>query len=418
MNRLANDCFAVPADMITALAALDHIKQAAITLSNAEICDLTNCEGRVLAEDIHSLRNVPPADNSAVDGYAFSYSAYEQSPGKEWEVSGRSAAGRPFTEGVDKNTVIKILTGANMPNGFDTVAMIEDIARTGGAVILPANLQKGANRRKKAEDIKIGQRLLEKGTKLRPQEIGYLASVGTVSVAVFRKIRVALFSTGDELINPGDPEFDGGIYDSNRFILTHLLRSFGCDVTDLGILRDNEEDVRMALADAAQSHDLVITSGGVSVGDEDHVKSAVLSLGQLHFWRIAIKPGRPLAMGQIKDTAFVGLPGNPIASFVCCLKFVRPLVTGMSGSTKETQLSFQVPSQFTLTKKPGRTEWLRGKYCLNEMGVGAVEKYYTEGSGILSSAVWANGLIELGDDITQINKGDPVTFLPFSELMK
>lgn len=417
MKRLAEDCFARPEDMISATEALDQIAKAATVVANVETSPLMLCENRILAEDIYADRNVPPADNAAVDGYAFVFSDYEKMPQKPREVAGRSAAGRPLATKAQPDEVVKILTGAIMPDGFDTVAMIEDITFTGEKVILPEGLRSGANRRKAGEDIRDRQLLLHRGTRLRPQEIGYLASISKASLSVFMAIRVALFSTGDELREPGEAASPGSIYDSNRYILASTLRSFGCKVTDLGILKDNREEVRSALAEAAKTHDLVITSGGVSMGDEDHVKFAVMDVGQLHFWRIAIKPGRPLAFGQIDGTAFVGLPGNPIAALVCCLKFVRPLIAGMNGG-KHDPLSFQAKADFSLSKKPGRTEWLRGRYTASESAVGTVEKYHTTGSGVLSSVVWANGLIELGDEVSQIEMGDLVKFLPFSEMMR
>ncbi|MCF8467510.1 MAG: molybdopterin molybdotransferase MoeA [Sneathiella sp.] len=418
MKRLADDCFANAAEMISAAEAFDKIAKAATRIVSTELCPLSDCAGRILAKDIFAPVNVPPADNSAVDGFAFSFSDYENNPGHPRGIAGTSAAGHPFSGKAKKDQVIKILTGAVMPAGFDTVAMIEDVTLEDGNILLPVNLKPGANCRKAGEDIREGQLLLSKGTKLRPQEVGYLASIGTVSVSVYRRTRVALFSTGDELVNPGGDRFPGSIYDSNRFILAPTLRAFGCEVTDLGILRDGLETIRNALETAAKSHDLVVTSGGVSMGDEDHVKTALGEIGHLHFWRIAIKPGRPLALGQIGNSAFVGLPGNPIAALVCSLKFVRPLVAKLGGLTDMEMLSFKAKAGFSLNKKPGRTEWLRGRYSSGPHAIGTVEKFHTDGSGVLSSLVWANGLIEIDDDVTHIEKGDLVTFLPFSELLK
>ena len=418
MARLANDCFANASEMISAKEALEKISSAAAPVISTETLSLFDAEGRTLAENVISPRNVPPADNSAVDGYAFRFEDYAKDPDKPHNILGQSKAGHPWNGTVTPNTVIQILTGAIMPEGLDTVAMEEDISRQGKQVILPTGLKKGANCRKMAEDIREGQILLEKGTRLRPQELGYLASVGLGSVKVSKRLKVALFSTGDELINPGEAGSDTSIYDSNRLILKNLLENLGCLVTDLGILKDRLPIVRAALNEAAKDHDLVITSGGVSMGDEDHVKTALSDIGHLNFWRIAIKPGRPLALGQIGNTAFVGLPGNPIAALVCTLIFVRPLIKALSGAKAKPPLSFQVAADFSMKKKSGRTEWLRGRYYVSEDGTGRAEKYFTEGSGILSSAVWANGLIEIGDDVTYIDEGDMVTFLPFSELMR
>lgn len=418
MTRLVNDCFAAADDMISATEALDRLAAAVQPVTETEYCSLTEGIDRILASDIMATATVPPKDNSAVDGYAFCHAEYATAPDRPRISLGRSAAGHPFPGPVKPDAVVKILTGAVMPDGMDSVAMIEDVTVVGDQIVLPAGLKSGANCRRAGEDISPGQKLLEKGTLLRPQEIGYLSSVGTMSVPVRTRLRVGLFSTGDELVNPGDPSRDGGIHDSNRFILSGILRSFGCDVTDLGILRDRPDDIETALRNAATDHDVILTSGGVSMGDEDHVKAALLAAGNLHFWRIAIKPGRPLALGQIGESAFVGLPGNPVAALVCSLIFVRPLVARMAGLRAHMPLSYKVPSAFAFTKKPGRTEWLRGRYRVGPDGTGSVEKFHTEGSGILTSTIWANGLIELGDEVTQIKEGDLVTFLPFSELMR
>lgn len=418
MERLANDCFANASEMISAREALSKIADAAALLVDTETCPISDARDRHLAEDIISPQNVPLADNSAVDGFAFQFSRYQGAPDAPRIIHGQSKAGHPLDGAPSPDVAVKILTGALMPEGFDTVAMIEDVSIEGDKVTLPATLKAGANCRKAGEDIREGQVLLGCGTRLRPQELGYLASVGIGAIKVFKQLKVAIFSTGDELINPGETRYIGSIFDSNRFILTTLLENYGCRVTDLGILKDNLLAVRTALSKAAETYDLVITSGGVSMGEEDHVKSALLQIGHLHFWRIAIKPGRPLALGQIGNTAFVGLPGNPIAAFVCALKFVRPLIGILSGSSEAVPLSFQAKAGFTMKKKSGRTEWLRGRYTPTMDDIGTVEKYPTEGSGILSSAVWANGLIEIGDEVTYIDKGDMVTFLPFSELMR
>ena len=417
MARLANYCFANPPEMISATEALEKISAAAAPVVATESISLFEAGGRIVAEDIIAPRNVPPSDNSAVDGYAFRFSDYEKDPDRPYSIAGQSKAGHPWKGTSTPNTMVKILTGAIMPDGFDTIAMVEDISLQDNQVILPTGLKAGANCRKTGEDIRKGEVLLRKGTRLRPQELGYLASVGLGTVHVFKRLKVALFSTGDELINPGEAASTTSIYDSNRLILAGLLNNLGCSVTDLDILKDRLPIVRAALNEAAKDHDLVLTSGGVSMGDEDHVRTALSDIGHLHFWRIAIKPGRPLALGQIGNTAFVGLPGNPIAALVCTLLFVRPLIKTLSGAAIEPPLSFRAAAEFSMKKKSGRTEWLRGRYSVSKDGSGRAEKYPTEGSGILSSAIWANGLIEIGDDVTYINKGDMVTFLPFSELM-
>ncbi|MEH6401859.1 MAG: gephyrin-like molybdotransferase Glp [Sneathiella sp.] len=419
MTRLVNDCFSNPSEMISVQKARALIAEATTQITQTETIELRNANSRILAEDIYSALNVPPANNSAVDGFAFQYETHLDNPETPLEILGRSAAGMPFEGSVASGQCIKIFTGAVIPPECDTIAMIEDTQTTGNTVLLPNGLKKGANCRLAGEDIRQNSLLLAKGTYLRPQELGYLASVGCHEIPVSRKLKIALFSTGDELSEPGEALQSGKIYDSNRFILRSLLLGYGCDVHDCGIVPDKLETLKSVLGKAALEADLIITSGGVSMGDEDHVKTAVEEAGSLHFWRIAIKPGRPLAVGQVSGTAFVGLPGNPVAALVCAMQFVRPLIASLSGDT-----SFALPTpitgaaQFSMKKKPGRREWSRGRYSIDNTGKPVVEKYFTDGSGIVSSLIWANGLIELAEDITEVKEGDPVTILPFTELFR
>jgi len=416
MTRLPNDCFGDMADMISVQEARLQIKQKAVMITEAETVPLAKASGRILSEDIISSVNVPPAGNSAVDGYAFAWSESKRTDGILKSV-GRSAAGAPFTETVGPGECIKVFTGALLPDGLDTVAMIEDVREEDGTIHVPISLKQGANFRRAGEDVKMGDLLLRKGIRLRPQELGKLASVGLQDIPVQKQLKVGLFSTGDELVNPGDETRFGAVYDSNRYMLKALLETYGCEIKDLGILEDKLIPVRTALENASSECDLVITSGGVSMGDEDHVKAAVEQIGSLHFWRIAIKPGRPLALGQVGNTAFVGLPGNPVAALVCAMQFVRPLIAGLTGEADYISATPVLgESQFDMTKKPGRREWLRGRYSLSDTGQPVIEKYATDGSGILTSLTWANGLIELDEAQTDIKKGDSIRFLPFTEL--
>lgn len=419
MTRLVNDCFSNPSEMITVSEARALIAEATVSIVQSELIDLSLANDRILSQDIYATLNVPPADNSAVDGYAFCFEHYQNDPNIPLEVLGRSAAGQPFEGTVSAGQCIKIFTGAVIPQECDTIAMIEDTKALDHTVILPTGLKIGANCRLAGEDIQKDSLLLPKGTSLRPQELGYLASIGIKDLPVLTKLRVALFSTGDELNEPGKPLEAGKIYDSNRFILGSLLRKYGCEVLDCGIVPDKFDVLKTVLENTAKDVDLIITSGGVSMGDEDHVKATVEAIGSLHFWRIAIKPGRPLAVGQVGGTAFVGLPGNPVAALVCAMQFVRPLIANLSGDS-----SFKLPipiigaAQFAMKKKAGRREWSRGKYSIDGAGNPIIEKYPTDGSGIVSSLIWANGLIELAEDITEIKEGDKMTFLPFSELFR
>ncbi|MBL4740870.1 MAG: molybdopterin molybdotransferase MoeA [Sneathiella sp.] len=419
MTRLVNDCFSNASEMITVQEARKLIADATIPITTTEIIELYDANNRILAQDIYSTLNVPPANNSAVDGYAFCFADHLKNPATPLDVLGRSAAGQPFDGNLNSGQCVKIFTGAVVPAGCDTIAMIEDTRLSGNTVLLPQGLKEGTNCRLAGEDIRKDSLLLTKGTYLRPQELGYLASIGIKEIQVSKKLKVALFSTGDELNEPGEALQSGKIYDSNRVILNSLLLGYGCEVYDYGIVPDEFETLRSVLEKAAEDVDLIITSGGVSMGDEDHVKAAVEDTGNLHFWRIAIKPGRPLAVGQVANTAFVGLPGNPVAALVCAMQFVRPLIASLCGDT-----SFQLPipitgtAQFSMKKKPGRREWSRGRYSIDRAGKPIVEKYFTDGSGIVSSLIWANGLIELAENITEVKEGDPVTILPFTELFR
>ena len=306
-----------------------------------------------------------------------------------------------------------------MPPGADTVMMQEDCRREGEEVILRPGIKRGSNRRRAGEDVTAGATILEAGIRLRPQDIGLAAAIGRTNLEVARPLRVAVFSTGDELAEPGEPLPAGAIYDSNRFTLAALLGQLGCAVGDLGILPDRREEVQRALAAAASDHDSIITSGGVSVGEEDHVKSAVLALGRLHVWRLAIKPGRPIALGQIEDGSrqvpFIGLPGNPVAAMVTFLRVVRPILLRLMGARDAGPRLYRVRAQFEHKKKKDRREFLRARLVTESDGSLIAVKFPREGAGILSSLVEAEGLVELPESLTRLEPGSMVDFLPFNE---
>ncbi len=412
---LADDCFAIDDRLLPAPEAWTRLKALARPVVPAEQASLADAAGRILATDITAPRAVPPADNAAVDGYAFR--AADLSPAGETRLplAGRSAAGHPSSGPLAPGTAVRILTGAAVPDGADSVAMQEDCTVADGAVLLPAGLRAGLNVRKAGEDLQPGAVALTAGTRLRPQELGVAASLGLADLPVFAPLRVALFSTGDELAEPGDNVPAHGIYDANRPALAAMLRGFGLAVTDGGRLADEASAVRAALADAAGAHHAVITSGGASTGDADHVVAAVRALGAVHAWRLAIKPGRPLALGQVGEAAFIGLPGNPVAALVCTLMFARPLLRAMAGGGWPEPRRYPLPAAFDMDKKPGRREWLRAR-AVEKDGVLHAEKAHTTGSGILTTLSWADGLIELHEDVTQVRAGDPVPYLPFGEL--
>jgi molybdopterin molybdotransferase len=313
---------------------------------------------------------------------------------------------------------VRIFTGAPLPEGTDTVFMQEDVRLDDkGHVLLPAGLRPGANVRPAGEDIAKGHVALKAGQRLRPQDIALAAAFGLTQLDVVRRLRVAVFSTGDELASPGSPRASAQLYDSNRFMLMAMLRRFGCEVSDLGILRDAREPLAKALKQVASRHDLILTTGGVSTGEEDHVKAGVESVGSLVLWRIAIKPGRPVAMGIIGGTPFIGLPGNPVASFVTFVHVVRPVVLALSGALPATLTPMPVRAAFSYRKKSGRREYVR--VTLRRANDGDLEalKFPREGAGLLSSLVDTDGLVELGEAMTKVEPGDRVGFLGYANLL-
>jgi molybdopterin molybdotransferase len=294
--------------------------------------------------------------------------------------------------------------------------MQEDCFEKDGVVVIPPGIKRGANRRKRGEDIKAGSAILAAGRRLRPQDIGLAASIGRTALQVRVPLRVALFSTGDEIREPGAPAPAGTVYDANRFALLAALQGLGCVVTDLGIVPDRFDAVRDALARAAARHDLILTSGGMSTGEEDHVKAAVEALGRLHFWRLAIKPGRPIAFGQVGRVPFVGLPGNPVAVMVTFLRIARPLILRLAGAEAAPPRLFRMRADFEHKKKAGRREWVRAFIVRDSLEGEVLSKFPRQGAGILTSMVQSDGLVELGESVTHLQPGETVDFLPFSEV--
>ena len=416
-RALIDDCFAHHPKRLTAAQALELLQARIRPVVDRETVALAEAHGRILAEQVVSARDVPCFDNVAVDGFAFAHADLAPDrPTRLALMSGRAAAGHPFAGRLAEGGALRVLTGAPMPEGADTALMQEDVELDGDAVVIPPGVKRGANRRRAGEDVRAGQVVLQPGARLRPQDVGVAATLGRGALEVFRPLQVALLSAGDELREPGAPLRPGETYDANRTILFGLLRGLGCRITDLGILPDRADAVEQALRRAAAEHDAVVTSGGASRGDEDHMVRTVERLGQLHFWQIAVKPGRPLAFGHLGRAVFIGLPGNPVAAVICFLRFARPLLTALGGGRWPQPRSFLVPADFVMKKKPDRREYLRARLLAGPDGRTWVQRIEREGSGILTSLAEADGLVEVGEDTTRIERGDPVEFVPFSEL--
>ncbi len=404
--------------MLTAQEALDKLLSAARPVSEIETLSTLDVTGRVLAADQLSQLDVPPMDNTQMDGYAVR--AADCASGQaSLPVSQRIPAGH-VGQPLQPGTVARIFTGAMIPEGADAVVMQEQcvLDDVSGKVTVNHAPKSGEWVRRAGEDVRAGSTILAAGTRLRAQELGLAASVGLASLPVFRRLRVAVFFTGDELTMPGEPLRPGAIYNSNRFTLRGLLQQLGCEVTDLGNVPDTLDATRDALRRAAAGHDLIVTSGGVSVGEEDHVKPAVEAEGRLDLWQIAIKPGKPLAFGEVNraedagSAFFVGLPGNPVSSFVTFLIFVRPFILRLQGAQLAAPKRYPMRADFNWPKADRRNEFLRVK--LNDQH--GLELFPNQGSGVLTSTVWGDGLVD-NPPGQVINAGDTVHFIPFSELL-
>ena len=400
--------------LLTLDEALARLLAAVEPLPAGEVRSVSTFDalGRVLAEDVRSALDVPPADNTSMDGYALR-AADVTAAGTVLPVSQRIPAGVVGTP-LAAGTAARIFTGAQVPAGADAVVMQEQCAAVEGGVRVDAVPTAGQWIRRRGEDVLRGDVVLGRGARLTPQALGLAASVGAASLSVMRRPRVALFSTGDELVMPGEPLKPGAIYNSNRFTLRGLLQSLGCEVTDLGIVPDRLDATRAALRRAAQGCDLILTCGGVSVGEEDHLRPAVQAEGRLDLWQIAIKPGKPLAFGKVGDSAwFIGLPGNPVSSFVTFLLAVRPVLLRLQGALELAPRSLKLNAGFDWPRPDRRREFLRAR--LGESG--ALELFPNQSSGVLTSVVWGDGLIDNAPG-NAIVHGDAVRFLPFAELLR
>ena len=397
--------------MMSVAEAQAFMAAACRPITEIEQVDTMHANGRVLAVAQTSTLNVPERDNTQMDGYAVR--ALDCASGAaSLPVSQRIAAGH-VGQPLQPGTAARIFTGALIPDGADCVVMQEQCTLNDGVVTIDHLPQAGEWVRRQGEDIRAGSVILEAGRRLRSQEMGLAASVGLARLPVLRKLRVALFSTGDELAMPGQPLPPGAVYNSNRFTLRGLLENLGCEIHDLGIVPDTLAATRAVLRQAAQGSDLIITSGGVSVGEEDHIKPAVEAEGRLNMWQIAVKPGKPLAFGEVEQAFFVGLPGNPVSSFVTFLLFVRPFILRLQGVTGSVApRSYRLAAAFERVKADRRNEFLRAK--INDDG--ELELFGNQSSGVLTSTVWGDGLIDCPPGLS-IARGDLLRFIPFNELL-
>mgnify|MGYP001161320628 CR=1 FL=1 len=426
MAQLSDDCFETGGGLMPTDEALAELEMRLTCLVGTEQVLLQAAAGRILAKDVLSDRAVPPHDNSAVDGYAVYFDDLDTAGETALPVVGRVAAGHPLVGPTARGRAVRIFTGAPIPDGPDggpdTVLMQED-CRTETRdnvphVVIPAGIARGANRRDRGEDIAEGQTILARGQRLRPQDVGLAASIGRNELLVHARLKVAVLSTGDEVFEPGAEAPAGGIYDANRHALIAVLSDLGCDVHDIGIVADDRTQIESTLTQAATTCDIILSSAGISVGEEDHLAASVAALGRLHFWKVAIKPGRPVAFGQIGNTPFIGLPGNPAAMMVTFLRLARPALLRLAGAKDVTPRLYRVRAGFHYRKKERRREYVRVRLDTAKDGMLVAHKHPRSGAGVLTSMVESDGLVELPEEMTQLTPGTMVSFLPFTEVAR
>lgn len=420
MAQLSNDCFAGPNALMRLDEALALLRQRLVPLQRTIPRPLAECMDHFLAQDILSPIQVPGRANAAVDGYLVYFRDINPAGETCLKVVGKASAGHPYLGPFPARSALRVLTGAILPEGPDTIYMQEDCRLEGEYVFLPPGIRRGANLRLAGEDVAMGASILGRGQRLRPQDLALASAVGLESLPLLSPLRISIFSTGDELAIDRQRLGEGQIYDSNRTLLSLYLTRLGMEVRDMGILPDRYDIIAQNLKEAAQQSDLILTSGGVSTGDEDHVRNALAAIGKIHLWRLAIKPGRPVALGQIDhaegSVPFAGLPGNPVAAFVNLVHVVRPMILLLMGIDPELHPlpRFTGIADFSWKKKPGRREWLRVTLTsLKEDGLARLSLFPREGAGILSSLVQSDGLAEIPEDLQKIEAGDKIHYLPY-----
>ena len=401
---------------LSAQAVNEFLSHLVVPVSELETLDMFAALGRVLSEDVISPVSVPPHDNSAMDGYAFDGAQLGTAP-LQLKVVGTALAGKAWQGEVGAGECVRIMTGAIMPAGLNTVLPQEFAQVDGEHITVPAGVVKlGDNRRLAGEDVMAGQAALQKGELLRPAALGLMASLGIPQVKVLRRLRVAYFSTGDEILSLGETPREGAVYDSNRYTVFGLLTRLGCEVIDLGVVKDQPALLKAAFERGAREADAIITSGGVSVGEADYTKTMMRELGDVAFWRIAMRPGRPMAVGRINNAVLFGLPGNPVAVMVTFLAFVRPALLQMMGARQRDLPLLKARSTEAIRKKPGRTEYQRGTVSTVD-GQLQVCTTGNQGSGVLSSMVQGNGLIVLHHHQGNVAVGDEVDVMMFEGMI-
>jgi len=419
MAQLSDDCFAFSGPLLPIVEMERLIAERVTPVAETEEVALGAALGRVVAADVVAAHDLPPFDNSAVDGFAVRHADLAADADTRLVIVDRALAGHQASHALRSGQAIRIFTGAPMPPGADTVFMQEDCRVEDDVVVVPQGLERGANSRSAGEDIPAGAVMLPAGRRLTPADLALAAAEGVTALCVRRKLKVAVFSTGDEVVEPGANRPAAAIYDANRHFLRALLEKFGAAVTDLGILPDAQSALQGAIAAAAADHDLVITSGGVSTGEADHVRAAVEAIGRLVFWRVAIKPGRPVAMGVVPgkqgNAAFAGLPGNPAAVYVTFVCVVWPLLLRLAGARPRNLMALPVRAAFPYRKRRGRREYVRVSLRASAEGIEAI-KFPRDGAGVITSLTETDGLVELGEEVTGIVPGAMVNFLSYADL--